>query len=209
MWSFARLGSRSPRLLATAARCADALGPQFTRGQLARVVWAFAALGHHPGQGLLERAADELAADAGGEGRGSSFAGNSAVEGGSTGAAGTSNALAGAAPAAPTAAAAVAAAGLEPLSGKQAGNVLWALATLGHDPGAARLDAAAAALRPRLRACSAQSVSTVVWAYATLGHAPPRAFLDDLGAVAAGERAALVVVGGGNTREQGCSHGPP
>jgi hypothetical protein len=59
--SYARLGGASPRLLSTAAACATEKSKEFDPGQLARSVWAFATLKHHPGNVLLGEMEELLA----------------------------------------------------------------------------------------------------------------------------------------------------
>jgi len=59
--SYAKLGGASPRLLSTAAVCATEKSKEFDPGQLARSVWAFATLKHHPGNVLLGEMEELLA----------------------------------------------------------------------------------------------------------------------------------------------------
>ena len=61
--SYARLGGASSRLLSKAADCASKCRGLFDSNQLASVIWAFARLGHHPGEDLVSTAYTTLVRD--------------------------------------------------------------------------------------------------------------------------------------------------
>ena len=66
--------------------------------------------------------------------------------------------------------------------------MVWAFATLDHNPGAALLEALAGDAEGKLPQFTAQNISNLLYAFAKLEHKPPAAFL---GAVARAARPIL------------------